>query len=177
MTEPADPAEAAPAWAYEVVSIAPYDPAWPARAAALIASLEPVLPGAVEHVGSTAVPGLPAKPIIDLQALVESFEDVDALIPALAAQGWHHVPPELDERPYRRFFVHVVADSRNAHLHLMQTGEPRWREQLRFRDRLRSDDRLRTEYAAVKQELAQAHGNDRERYSAAKAAFITDAMA
>ena len=165
-----------PAWAYEEISIEPYSASWPVRAEALIASLRTLLPGPIEFVGSTSVPGLPAKPIVDLMASVESFDFVDQFADVVAPLGWHYVPPELDGRDYRRFFVHVVDDHRNAHLHLMRPGADRWTEQLQFRDRLRSSASLRDEYAALKLELAEAHGSDREAYSAAKASFIEAAL-
>lgn len=167
---------AVPPWAHEEISIEPYSPEWPVRAQTLIAQLRRVLPGPIEFVGSTAVPGLPAKPIVDLMAEVESFDSIGTIVDALSSLGWHYVPPELDDRPYRRFFVHVIAEHRSAHLHLMRPGTDRWREQLTFRDRLRSSRALREEYAALKQELAGAHGNDREAYSAAKARFIEAAL-
>ena len=165
-----------PVWAYEPVRIAEYDPDWPRRAAELIASLRPVLAGVIEHVGSTAVPGLAAKPVIDLMGLVDSFAEIEAIADELARLGWHYVPPELDGREYRRFFVHVIQDRRSAHLHLMRPGTARWRQQLAFRDLLRSSPSLRHDYAALKERLAEANGDDREAYSAAKASFIDTAL-
>lgn len=165
-----------PAWAYEEISIEPYSPSWPDRAAELIAGLRSELAGPIEFVGSTSVPGLPAKPIVDLMALIESFDFVDAFAIEVARIGWHYVPPALDGRGYRRFFVHVVDDHRDAHLHLMLPGTSRWEEQLAFRDRLRSSVELRDAYAKLKQQLAVAHGDDREAYSAAKSEFIEAAL-
>jgi GrpB-like predicted nucleotidyltransferase (UPF0157 family) len=130
----------------------------------------------IEHVGSTAVPGLVAKPVIDLMAQVD---DLDAVIGrtlrSLGGLGWRYVPPEFDQRSFRRFFAKVSADDRHrlAHLHLMIPGTPRWDQQLRFRDALRADPALRDEYAAVKSRLAAAHPGDRERYTDEKAVFVT----
>lgn len=133
--------------------------------------------GVIEHIGSTSVPGLPAKPVIDLMAMVESFDRISEFADAVSSSGWHYVPPELDRRDFRRFFVHVVDDHRDAHLHLLRPGEPRWQEQLAFRDRLRADPRLRQRYAALKRRSAEAHADDREAYSQAKAEFIQAATA
>ena len=129
----------------------------------------PYVDGPVEHVGSTAVPGLAAKPIVDLMAGVEVLDD--RLVP-----GWSYVPPDLDLRPHRRFHVLVHDDHRVAHLHLMRTDEPRWAAQLAFRDALRGDDDLRDAYAALKRRLA-ATTSDREAYSEAKGDFVREVLA
>ena len=103
-----------PAWAPEPVEVVKYDPAWdeagPAEGQRLQYLPAPWLAGNVEHVGSTAVPGLAAKATIDLQAPVADPASADAVASTLAPQGWHYVPPELDQRNYRRFYVKVVDD-------------------------------------------------------------------
>lgn len=73
----------------------------------------------IEHVGSTAVPNLCAKPILDLQAAVTNLDCAGDIAAALAHAGWHYVPPELDARAWRRFFVKVAQGRRVAHLHVM----------------------------------------------------------
>jgi GrpB-like predicted nucleotidyltransferase (UPF0157 family) len=168
-----------PPWATAAVRIVPYDPGWPGLAARftaeLVTALGPSLLCPVEHVGSTSVPGLAAKPVIDLMALVADNEKTAAAAgPALAGLGWRHVPPEADARPWRQFFVRASGDGRYrlAHLHLMSAGAQRWAQQLRFRDALRADAALRDEYAGLKTRLAAEFGPDRERYTAAKAEFI-----
>lgn len=176
--------EELPPWATAAVQIVPYDPAWPGRAsrfaAELTTALGPWLLRPVEHVGSTSVPGLAAKPVIDLMPLVESKEDTAAAAgPDLAGLNWQHVPPEADDRPWRQFFVRVSNDGRHrlAHLHLMSAGAARWDEQFRFRDALRASAALRDEYASLKTRLAAEFGPDRERYTAAKADFIRRILA
>ena len=137
--------------------------------------LGPWLLSPIEHVGSTSVPGLAAKPVIDLMALVSDLDaTVAAVAPTLAERGWRYVPPELDGRPFRRFLAKVSPDDRHrlAHLHLMAPGAARWDQQLRFRDALRSRPALRDDYAAVKSRLARAHAEDRERYTDEKAKFV-----
>jgi GrpB-like predicted nucleotidyltransferase (UPF0157 family) len=165
-----------PAWAYERVEVVAYDPAWRDRAARDVEDIAKCLSGwlvtPVEHIGSTAVPGLPAKPIIDLMVAVDSFAVVPKLDLILRPIGWHLVPPELDQRQWRRFFVKVVNDRRHAHLHVMVEGDPRWTEQVLFRDVLRSNPALRDDYARLKLALADQHAGDREAYTAAKADFI-----
>jgi len=177
-----DPEEP-PAWAFEAVHLSPYDPGWPALAAAyadeLRPALEPWLLSPIEHVGSTSVPGLTAKPVIDLMALVGDLDAaVAAVAPRLGEQGWRYVPPGLDGRPFRRFFAKVSPDERHrlAHLHLMAPGADRWDQQLRFRDALRADPALRDEYAAVKSGLAEVHAQDREQYTNEKATFVIQVL-
>jgi GrpB-like predicted nucleotidyltransferase (UPF0157 family) len=150
------------------------------EAARLAEILAPWLVAGVEHVGSTSVPGLAAKPIIDLMA---SVSDPDAVVvaagQALAADGWSYVPPELDQRDWRRFFVKpdAAGERRLAHLHVIPAGHPRWAQQIAFRDTLRGDDRLARAYEDVKRQAAVRHAGDREAYTSAKTQFITDVLA
>jgi GrpB-like predicted nucleotidyltransferase (UPF0157 family) len=173
-----------PPWAYEKAVLHPHDPGWAATAAAerarLVELLAPFLVDGVEHVGSTAVPGLAAKPIIDLMASVrDPAAVIDRALPALTGADWCYVPPELDGRPYRRFFVKPdrSGQRRFAHLHLIRAGHPRWTEQLAFRDVLRRDDWLAKRYEDLKRRMADRHGDDREAYTDAKGQFIADVLA
>lgn len=170
-----------PAWARERVEVHPPDEAWQQRGEQLRrrlhADLNTWLVAPVEHVGSTAVPGLPAKPVLDLQAAVTDLACAPEVADVLAPGGWNYVPPELDERAWRRFFVQVVQGRRTAHLHLMPRDSTRWAEQLRFRDALRADPALRHRYATLKEELANQYSTDREAYSAAKSDFVRAVLA
>jgi GrpB-like predicted nucleotidyltransferase (UPF0157 family) len=172
-----------PPWAYEKAAVHPHDPRLADLASAestrLAGLLGPWLVDGIEHVGSTAVPGLAAKPIIDLMA---SVTDADVVVTRagglLAADGWCYVPPELDQRPWRRFFVKpdATGQRRFAHLHVIQAGQPRWAEQIEFRDALRRDGQLADRYANLKRRLASEHASDREAYTRAKAAFVAEAI-
>jgi GrpB-like predicted nucleotidyltransferase (UPF0157 family) len=172
-----------PPWAHEKPELCPHDPRWAecarAERARLAEVLGPWLVDGVEHVGSTAVPGLAAKPIIDLMA---SVTDPGVVVgeagERLAAAGWCYVPPELDQHPYRRFYVKPDASGQHriAHLHVIRAGHPRWAEQITFRDALRADDRLAQSYADLKRRLAEQHEDDREAYSAAKAGFVAEVL-
>lgn len=171
------------AWAHERAEVVPYDPHWAARAAKererLTDLLGPWLVGAIEHVGSTSVPGLAAKPIIDLAASVEDLDAVTAqVVEDLAANGWHYVPPDLDGRAWRRFFVKPDASGqhREAHLHLIESGHPRWIAQIEFRDALRSDDTLARRYEDLKHQLSDQYGDDREAYTHGKAEFVASVL-
>lgn len=165
-----------PAWATEEVRIEDPDPAWKRVAVALIAVLEPRLApwldGRVEHVGSTAVPGLAAKPVVDLMAPVTSLASTPDADPVLADAGWELVPPELDDRPWRRFYVLPDGDRRRAHLHLVARTHPRWVAALAFRDRLRERPDLAASYAELKRSATASHPDDREAYTAAKSTFV-----
>lgn len=173
-----------PAWAVEPVRLAEHDPAWQERAQDFASEVRKLfgehLSSDVLHVGSTAIPGLLAKPIIDLQAVSAAPARAVAAAGAQAETArWMFVPRELDQRPWRWLFVRVdpVGCSRLAHLHLMPPGQARWEEQLRFRDRLCASAELRAEYEALKQQLAVEHRDDRETYSEAKGAFVRRVVA
>lgn len=167
------------AWAYARPVIEPYDPQWAAWArhlrSRLTEVLRPWLSAPAEHVGSTAVPGLAAKPIIDLMVgVVDLDTTVTQAHDVLAADGWCYVPVELDGRDWRRFFVwpDESGTRRVAHLHLLAAGDPRWHDQLAFRDALRTNSGLASRYERLKRRLAQQHADDREAYTEAKSAFI-----
>jgi GrpB-like predicted nucleotidyltransferase (UPF0157 family) len=173
-----------PPWAHEKTALHPHDSRWGGRAegecARLARLLAPWLADGVEHVGSTAVPGLPAKPVLDIMA---SGSVTDAVVKhataRLAADGWCYVPPELDSGgSWRRFFVKPddSGQRRIAHLHVIRAGHPRWAEQIAFRDALRRDGQLAGSYAELKRRLAHEHGTDREAYTAAKGEFIAAAL-
>lgn len=116
------------------------------------------------------------RPIIDLQAPVDDLGAANAITDVLAPHNWHYVPPELDQRPYRRFFVKVLDDRRIAHLHLMTTGSSRCLQQLAFRNVLRADPALVDAYAQLKVRLANNHPDDREAYTAGKRQFVQDVL-
>lgn len=175
--------EGAPTWAHERAEVHPYDQQWAARASTererLTELLGPWLMADIEHVGSTAIPGLAAKPIIDLAATVADSDAVAAQAAEdLAADGWHYVPPDLDGRTWRRFFVKpdTSGQHRKAHLHLIETDHPRWSEQIAFRDALRRDQVLARRYEDLKRQLADQYGNDREAYTNGKAAFVASVL-
>lgn len=175
----ADDSSSPPAWAVEDIHVVDPDPDW-ARLADVFAGevralLGAELTGPIVHVGSTAVPGLPAKPVIDLQATAdEPSVAIGTAQEALAAASWYFIPRELDRRPWRWFVVRAdqAGEHRLAHLHLMRPGEPRWGQQLTFRDQLRGSSALVDEYARLKAAAALRHPHDREAYTAAKTAFV-----
>ena len=154
------------------VRLVPYDPAWAALFAAearrLHAALGPELPLALEHTGSTAVPGLAAKPILDLLGGYPPGTSVERYVAALLRAGYVHRGEQ--GIPGREFFRR--GDPRAWHLHLVGHGSTVWREQLAFRDALRGDPALRDAYAALKLALARRFPRDRESYIDGKGAFV-----
>jgi XTP/dITP diphosphohydrolase len=177
MSQPDHNSESYPKWATEPVRIVQPDPAWPEKARQLITELSTYGIHNIQHVGSTAVPDLPAKPIIDLVAEVPSFETVGHLAALARPTGWHYVPPELDQRPFRRLLIKVENEKRAAHLHLMLPGSKERKAEIHFRDVLIRNPGLKAQYAALKQRLAAEHAADREAYTNAKSNFIKEALA
>ncbi|MCX6453308.1 MAG: GrpB family protein [Actinobacteria bacterium] len=170
-----------PKWATEEIVIAPYSEQWPWVANEIISELSQVFGSdalAIEHIGSTSIPELAAKPIIDVMVKMKDFDTIDrsALRLSQSHSSWNLVPAELDERPWRRFMVKVVGDHRFAHLHLVPEGQPRWDEHLKFRETLRADPLLIAQYAALKEKLAEIHQSDREAYTDGKAEFIQSVL-
>jgi GrpB-like predicted nucleotidyltransferase (UPF0157 family) len=152
------------------VTVAPPDPAWPAAFEAERARIQAALPQALhlEHIGSTSVPDLPAKPIVDLMLGLEDFWDATRWLSGMEGLGYRHFPDVSTE--WRLFMGH--GDPRMHHLHIVAFDAPEWRRLLSFRDRLRADAELRQAYAAEKQRLCTLHEYDRAAYTAAKAPFI-----
>jgi GrpB-like predicted nucleotidyltransferase (UPF0157 family) len=153
------------------IELVEYDSAWPARFDAEATRLARILPTLRwHHIGSTAVPGLLAKPIIDMMALTD---DVDRPLPALISEAGYAYPENYNSTlPERRWLCRPSAAHRTHHLHLVADRDELERH-LRFRDALRADPGLADEYAALKRRLAAAMPDDREGYTAAKTAFVT----
>ena len=125
---------------------------------------------AIEHIGSTSIPGLAAKPLIDMQAAVQSLDQVDDILTVLRTMGYAVMPERV--YPDRVFLPKGPEQRRTHHLNLVLLDSDRWRDPLTFRDRLRSDPVLRDEYASLKSRLAVQHPNDRDAYTDGKADFI-----
>lgn len=157
------------------VLIEEHNPGWARRFAEqrdlLGVSLQPWLRGSIQHVGSTAVPDLPAKPIVDIAAPVTSLGDAQRAIPVLEQAGWLHWPSDPNGS-WRLWFLRPRPETRTHHLYLIQHDDPHLRELTAFRDRLRTDESARKRYAALKQRLAQEHRTDRDAYTAAKTGFV-----
>jgi GrpB-like predicted nucleotidyltransferase (UPF0157 family) len=169
-----------PKWATEPVNIENYNNEWPILAKSLIEELKELYQFEAtyfEHIGSTSVSGLPAKPVIDIIYPLENFLLIDNLVTALKRNDWHLIPPELDDkRDYSRTFVKVVNDRRHAHFHLILSESGDYELKKRFRDLLRINPLLVKEYSELKYHLAEKCRNDREAYTKAKSNFIASSL-
>jgi GrpB-like predicted nucleotidyltransferase (UPF0157 family) len=159
----------------ESIEIVPYDDEWPARFEREMAAIQEVFDAVeieVHHTGSTAVPGLAAKPIVDILVAVDSLEDRGAIESRLSVLGYANVPHDEDDK--RLFFKKGVP--RAYHVHVVKRNSWTYWKQLLFRDLLVSDRELRAEYGQLKLGLAARFRNDREAYSNAKTDFIERAV-
>jgi GrpB-like predicted nucleotidyltransferase (UPF0157 family) len=126
----------------------------------------------IEHIGSTSVPGLPAKPIIDMLAIVHRYEHIDhPVLETLSGVGWLPAPEPGDAEARKHSLCYPSVEMRTHHLHIVEPGWG-WRDLLLYRDYLRTHPTAVAEYAALKRRLASADDRDRPRYRAAKAPFI-----
>lgn len=155
-----------------LIVVVDYDPEWPALFAALkdrAASALGPFAARIEHVGSTAVPGLAAKPIIDMDVLLWREKDRPTAVAALEKIGYHH-EGELGIRG-REAFRWPEGEPRH-HLYLCMPGSEEFRRHVAFRDYLRSHPDLQLAYADLKRRLAERYREDRDAYTEGKTAFI-----
>jgi GrpB-like predicted nucleotidyltransferase (UPF0157 family) len=130
----------------------------------------------IEHVGSTAVPGLDAKPILDIVVAVQNMADESLFEEALAPLGYVHKSD--NDMPGRLYFVKRLPDDRSTHhLNITELGTECWVEHVAFRDYLLAHPDAKAEYLALKRELARRHPSDRQAYGEGKEAFIRDILA
>jgi len=126
----------------------------------------------IEHIGSTAVPGLSAKPIIDVMLGVPVLAIVERVMPALAEDGYRYVPEFEKSVPDRRYFVKPDGQPGHFALHAVVMGSAFWRDRLAFRDALRGSPELAEEYLRLKKRLASRPAGDRGAQADAKTNFI-----
>lgn len=160
----------------EAVEISDYDRTWPNqfdRLAGRVLARLGNLVRRVEHVGSTAVPGLPAKAIIDLDVVVASDAQLRLAITGLTEIGYAH-EGELGVSG-RHAFAWPPGEPRH-HLYLLSEGAPELRRHIAFRDALRGDHDLRDRYGMLKRELAHRSSEDRAAYTRGKTAFIESVL-
>ena len=162
------------------VVVSPYSAEWPSCFRVirdeLLAVFSPIAV-TVEHIGSTSVPGLAAKPVIDVLLGARSLPDVESKIETLGDLGYAYVKKYEDVLPMRRYFVKSPAASFRVHLHAVERGSRIWQEHLAFRDALRTDPDLCARYQSLKLQLAHEFADDKAAYSAAKDPFIQSVLA
>ena len=162
------------------IVVVPHDAAWPARfrieSQLLHVALSQLKP-AIEHIGSTAVPGLAAKPIIDMLVGVESLPAFETQAKRLAVFGYQYIPEYERALPDRRFFKRVVNGVRTHHVHVVEKDGAYWKRYMKFRNSLRDDTWLAARYAEVKRRLAARYSFDRDAYTNGKTGFIEAVLA
>ncbi len=168
---------------HEAIEIFPYDPVWPAAYSAEDAQIRAALGSmaiGVHHIGSTAVPKLDAKPIIDIMVTVRQLEDAIACIAPLRSLGYAFIdyPQNTDRRFFRKDSPRPAGCGtfRTHHLHIVEQNSASLVDHLAFRDALRVSSELREQYATLKAELAAGHKDDRATYSERKSAFIESVL-
>ena len=156
------------------VKLEPYNAQWAKLFEAERLRLKAVLGDDVDvqHIGSTAVPGLQAKPILDTGIGVEDFDAAFAFVEPLEALGYtfrgeHGIPR-------RHYFVKGPDDNRTHHLHMLERTHSQWHDMLFFRDYLRTHPEVAAEYQTLKEQLAEQFPKDREAYTDGKHAFVQD---
>lgn len=156
-----------------------YDPRWPEQFAVERALLARLLPDAlaIEHVGSTSVPGLCAKPTIDVLVVVTDVGAVLERSAALGRLGYEYRPGSFAGDARHVFFRKVAAGRRTHHLHVLAADSPIPDDYRLFRDCLRSDHDAARRYAGVKQALAVRYAAERGRYVAEKSELVAELMA
>jgi GrpB-like predicted nucleotidyltransferase (UPF0157 family) len=160
------------------IVVVPHDPDWPrlfeAERELLERILGPWLQAGVHHIGSTAIPGIAAKPVIDMMAGVRDLEEARAAFDPLREQSYLSAP----HRPDIAHHFAKPSLHRSTHgLHLTQPGSDLWRERIAFRDALRSDPALAAEYETLKLRLAEEHRHDGAAYTRHKRAFVARVLA
>ena len=163
----------------EPVRLVEHDRAWAAAYEREAARLRALMAGRLvelRHVGSTAVPGLCAKPVVDMLAGLADFAGVEQVVGCLRCIGWVDLQGPVAPGVDRRWMLLHDGRTRTHHLHLVPHGSRAWRERIAFCEMLGSDTALRAEYDALKRGLAARFARQREAYTAAKEPFIMSAV-
>jgi GrpB-like predicted nucleotidyltransferase (UPF0157 family) len=165
------------------VTLSPPDPRWPSQFVAEKARLaEALAPYAltIEHVGSTAVPGLAAKPTIDIIVGIYRLSDAPVCIVRMQRIGYEYIAAFEKDIPERRYFRMQTEGAKEGedrfHVHMVEVGSDFFERDLLFRDYLRSHAQAAREYEALKHDLADRVGHDRDAYTDGKAAFVKKAQ-
>ena len=160
----------------EPIELAPYDRAWPSiyeQWRLKLLDALPIAPRSIEHIGSTAVPGLAAKPIIDVQVEVDDLEDEPAYVPAIESLGVQLRNRDREHRYFRPF----AGRPREVHVHVSQAGADWGPRHILFRDYLRANGQARRRYAEAKQAAVARWSDDRVAYTHAKGKIIRELQA
>jgi GrpB-like predicted nucleotidyltransferase (UPF0157 family) len=152
-----------------------YDPRWQLEFRSEKRRLEAILAGVtceIEHIGSTSVEDLVAKPIIDILVGLKDGHPLDGIVRNMISAGYFYEPTYEDTLPERRFFFKAGSNGTSHNVHAVAFGSPFWVRHLAFRDYLRKNPGVAAEYAALKRDLATREWKDGNEYAQAKNAFI-----
>jgi len=162
------------------VKVVPYHPGWAELYVEEREAIETVLgrsTAQVEHIGSTAIPGMPSKPILDIMVVVPQTAEVGQFVDGLCRIGYHYEPDE--PVPERHFFVKppLAVPYRTHHLSLTTAGSSFWRNNMAFREYMLNHGDEAARYGTLKRDLADRHPDDRAAYTAAKQPYIRRVLA
>jgi len=163
----------------EKIIIKEYDPQWPklfeAEHTVIMEAIGHYVAD-IKHVGSTAVPGLAAKPVIDIMVGLRRILDAQDCILPIEGMEYEYVPEFEAEFPERRYFRKSMNGKRTHQIHMVEIGTDFWKRHLLFRDHLREHSKTADEYGLLKRKLAITFENDREGYTNAKTPFIQNIL-
>ncbi len=164
----------------EKIIIKEYDPKWQSLFEAESTELMDAIGhyvADIQHIGSTAVPGLAAKPVIDILVGLRRLLDAQDCILPIEGMGYEYVPEFEDEFPDRRYFRKILNGKRTHQIHIVEIGTDFWKRHLAFRDYLLNHPEITNQYSDLKKELAKQFENDRKGYTNAKSSFIENVLA
>lgn len=157
------------------IVLTPYDPVWPSRfdreSEFIRHALRPQT-AVIEHIGSTSIPGLAAKPVIDILLGLPSFDLAPVVVEQMVAAGFIYLPDYEDGMPFRRLFIREEEGKRISNVHAVEVDTPFWIRHLAFRDHLRSNPETRMAYQQLKLDLASREWDSVNDYAQAKTDFI-----
>ena len=157
------------------ITLVEYNPDWPKafeqEYRLLLHTLEDSV-AQIEHIGSTSVPGLVSKPIIDIMVGLADFSMADSLVPKIVNLGYTYFPEFEDVLPNRRFFKKLLGGEATHHIHMTEIGSEFWQRHLLFRNYLRCNRETAEEYASLKKELAKQDWEVSNDFAEAKTDFI-----
>jgi GrpB-like predicted nucleotidyltransferase (UPF0157 family) len=156
------------------IEIVEYNPGW----AEMYESMKGLFIGSfgdkiagIEHIGSTSVPGLCAKPIIDILLGVHALDDADSIVPNMIKFGYDYISKYEDEMPYRRYFDRIENGISKFHVHTVVINSSFWNRHIKFRNILRKDEKIKDDYCKLKKDLAKKEWKDANEYAGAKTEF------
>ena len=157
------------------IEVVPYNPDWPRLYSAEAESIAAALGGemtAIHHIGSTAIPGIKAKPVLDFLVAVHRIEKVDQHNGSMIALGYE--PRGEYGIPGRRYFIKHTAGTRSHHVHIFQNGNSEITRHLNFRDYIRAHPDEARAYSRLKEDLARQHPEDSRGYNEGKNEFVQE---